>query len=224
MSMPSPDLTGQIALVTGASRGIGAATAKALAKAGAHVVLLARTQGALEEIYDEIEATGGSASLIPMDLNRLVDIDKLGASLFERFGKLDILINAAGVLGTLTPAHHAQYKDIEKTMKLNFIVPTRLIQSMHSLLQASDDGRAIFLSGDIAEHPLAYWGMYAASKSALECWVRTYAAEVRQTNISAKILRLPPVQTAMLAEAFPGGFPGKTFSPEEAASKILEQL
>lgn len=218
------DLNGKIALITGASRGIGKATALKLAQSGAHVVLLARTQGALEDLDDQIRENGGQASLIPMDLNKLADIDKLGAALFERFGHLDIFIGAAGALGMLTPVHHAQHKDIEKAMRLNFTANARLIRSLDPLLRAAPSAKALFLSGDIARNPMAYWGIYAASKAALECWVATYALELKQTNITADIVRLPPTDTAMLKEAFPGGFQGKMLSPEEAADMICAKL
>ena len=224
MQQTPQDFSGRIALVTGASRGIGAACALELARRGAHVILLARTQGSLEDLDDQITQEGGQATLIPMDLTKFQDIDKLGAALYERFGKLDILVAAAGTLSILTPAPHLELKDLERAMRLNFTANTRLIRSLDPLLRASDAGRAVFLSGDVADQPPAYFGAYAASKAALECFVKAYAAELGQTNMRAEIVRLPAVKTAMLETAFPGGFPGKAAMPEDVVPNILEAL
>lgn len=224
MQQKSAEFNGRIALVTGASRGIGAAVAQELAARGAHVVLLARTQGALEEIDDAITAIGGKATLVPMDLTKFQDIDTLGASLFERFGKLDMFVNAAATLGILTPAHHLELKDLERAMRLNFTATTRLIRSLDPLLRASDAGRSVFLSSDVAVNPLAYYGAFAASKAAMEAFVRAYAAEIVQTQIKANLVRLPPVQTALLDKAFPGGYPGTALSPETVAPFIADAL
>ena len=224
MQQKSAEFDGRIALVTGASRGIGAAVAQELAARGTHVVLLARTQGALEEIDDAITAIGGKATLVPMDLTKFQDIDTLGASLFERFGKLDMFVNAAATLGILTPAHHLELKDLERAMRLNFTATTRLIRSLDPLLRASDAGRSVFLSGDVAVNPLAYYGAFAASKAAMEAFVRAYAAEIVQTQMKANLVRLPPVQTALLDKAFPGGYPGTALSPEAVAPFIADAL
>ena len=224
MQQNDRNFEGRIALVTGASRGIGAACARELARLGAHVILLARTQGALEDLDDLITQEGGQATLIPMDLTKFQDIDKLGAALYERFGKLDILMSAAATLSILTPAPHLELKDLERAMRLNFTANTRLIRSLDPLLRASDAGRAVFLSGDIAEQPFAYFGAYAASKAALECFVKAYAAELGQTRMRADIVRLPAVQTSLLDAAFPGGFPGHAAMPEDVVPSILEAL
>lgn len=224
MQQTDPNFEGRIALVTGASRGIGAATAIELARRGAHVVLLARSQGALEEVDDAIAALGGQATLIPMDLTKFQDIDKLGAALYERFGMLDMFVSAAATLGILTPAHHLEFKELERAMRLNFTANTRLIRSLDPLLRASPAGRAVFLSGDIAVHPLAYYGAFAASKAALEAFVKAYAAELEQTHMRANIVRLPPVDTALLKAAFPGGYPGKMLSPQDVAPFIAQNL
>ncbi len=219
------DLSDRIALVTGASKGIGAACTLELARRGAQVIALARTQGALEELDDQVQKeTGKSLTLIPMDLTKFSDIDALGASIYERFGKLDIFIGCAGKLGILTPAHHLEHKDLEKTMRLNFTANVRLIRSLHPLLNASSNAHAIFPSGKIAEMPPAYFGAYSASKAALETFVKSYRAEIGKTNIRAQILRLPPTKTDLLAEGFPGGFPGKTISPEQAAQAFIKAI
>lgn len=218
------EFEGRVALVTGASRGIGAAVACELARRGVHVILLARTQGALEAVDDAIAAIGGNATLVPMDLTKFQDIDKLGAALYERFGKLDMFVSAAATLGILTPAHHLELKDLERAMRLNFTATTRLIRSLDPLLRASDAGRSVFLSGDIAVNPLAYYGAFAASKAAMEAFVRSYAAEILQTNMKVNLVRLPPVQTALLEKAFPGGYPGTALSPDAVAPFIADAL
>ncbi len=175
--MTSP--SARIALVTGASRGIGRAMALALARRGAHVVALARTQGALDELDDEIGAMGGQATLVPCDLADFDALDRLGAALFDRFGRLDVLVGNGGILGPLTPLAHADPKDWNKVMAVNVTANWRLIRSLDPLLRASSAGRALFITSGAAHRARMkpYWGPYAVSKAALEAIARTYAAE-----------------------------------------------
>jgi len=215
-----PSLQGKTALITGASRGIGAAVAKAYAKAGAHVILLARTQGGLEEVDDAIQAEGGTATILRMDLVRKIDeIEKIGPTILERFGGLDIFVGNAGILGTLSPVHQIKPKDWQKVMLTNFYSNVRLIQTLDPLLRAAEAGRVIFTGCSMA--PKAYWGPYAASKAALENMAKTYAAEVAQTNIKVNIINPAPTETKLLGEAYPGGFPDKTLQPEEVVGEFL---
>ena len=158
----------RITLVTGASRGIGYATAKALAASGHHVVATARTQGGLEALDDDIKAEGGSCTLVPMDLRDFDSIDRLGEALLARFGRLDGLFVNAAVLGDITPANHVTPKDWAQIMDVNLTAPYRLIRALDPLLRQSDSGRAVFVTSSVARRPRAYWGAYAASKSALE--------------------------------------------------------
>lgn len=217
------DLSGKTALVTGASRGIGAEVAKGLAAAGAHVILLARTQSGLEETDDAIKAAGGRATLIPMNLRKLQEVDKLGPSIHERFGGLDILVGHAGILGKLTPAHQVDPKDWEKVMVTNFAANARLLRTLDPLLRAADAGRVVFTtaSGDYTANGMAYWGAYMASKAALNCLVKTYALETRRTNMKVNLLYPGPVDTAMLREAFPGEIKFETKQPEELVEHYL---
>src|ERR1043166_5468290 len=171
-------LAGRIALVTGASRGIGYATALALAKAGAHVVAVARTQGGLEELYDAITEIDGSATGVPLDLKDYDGIDRLGASLNERYGRLDVLVANAGLLGALSPMSDVEPKVCEDVMAVNVTANYRLIRSLDPLLQKSDAGRAVFLTSGAAWTPMAYWGPYSVSKAAVELMARIYAAEL----------------------------------------------
>lgn len=221
----SADLSGKTALITGASRGIGAAVAKAYAKAGAHVILIARTQGALEEIDDEIQAEGGTATLLRMDLFRgLEKIEKLGPTILERFGGLDIFVGNAAILGSLTPSHQVKTKDWEKVMLTNFMANVWLTRSLDPLLRASEAGRVIFTSTNHPEKLGAYWGPYASSKAALNTFAKTYAAEVKKTNMKVNILDPGIVDTKLLGEAFPGGFPGHVVQPDDVASTFLDAV
>jgi len=216
------DLDRRIALVTGASRGIGAAVAKALAGAGAHVVLTARSVGGLEEVDDAIREKGGTATLIPMDLLDLDAVDALGPVLADKFGKLDILIGNAGMLGTLGPITHADAKEWQKIMDLNVTANFRLIRTLDPLLRASDAGCAIFVTSNMAHANQAYWGAYATSKAALETLVKTYAAETVKTNLKVHLLNPGIVDTAMLAQSFPGGYQGNARKPEDLVPDFLE--
>ena len=182
-------LAGRVALVTGASRGIGAATAIALAGHGAHVVLTARTQGGLEETDDAIRAAGGTATLLPLDLTKPENLDPVGPSLLQRFGRLDILVHNAGVLGKLTPAGHITPKDMEACLQVNFLAAWRLIRTCGPVLAASDAGRAVFVTSSVARTPRAFWGAYAASKAAMESIVRCWADEVENTPPARQFVR-----------------------------------
>jgi NAD(P)-dependent dehydrogenase (short-subunit alcohol dehydrogenase family) len=213
----------RIALVTGASRGIGRASAVALARAGAHVIATATNQGALEELDDEITAaTGRSATLVPLDLKDGGGIDRLGAAIYERWGRLDVMVAAAAVLGPLTPVAHLDVKDWAKVMAVNVTAQWRLIRSMDPLLRASDAGRAVFLTSGVARSPRAFWGAYAASKAALETLVATWADEVDRTAIRAAMLNPGGTATRMRAEAFPGEDPATLPRPDEVAALVLE--
>jgi len=203
--MSKPDLSGKLALITGASRGIGAAVALGLAEAGAHVIAVARTVGGLEALDDKIQAIGGKATLLPLDLMRLDEVDKLGPTLAVRFGKLDIFIGNAGILGPLSPVGHVKPQDWEKVFKTNFMANVRLIRTLDPLLRAADRGRVLFTTSQIADESPAYWAPYASSKAALNTFMKTYAAETEKTNLRINAIHPGTVQTAMLDDAFPGG-------------------
>ena len=207
-------LSGRVALVTGASRGIGAAVAVRFAAEGAHVVLMARTVGGLEETDDAVRAAGGTATLIPQDLRKLDELEKLGPALFERFGRLDVLAANAGILGGLTPVAHMAPAKWDEVMTVNVAVNHRLIRTLDPLLRASDAGRAIFVTSGAGSTPRAYWGAYAVSKAALDMMVRIYAEEVRQTNLRVNLLSPGAIRTKMRAEAFPGERPDSLPAPD----------
>jgi len=215
------DLKGRVALVTGASRGIGRAMALALVKRGAHVVALARTTGGLEELDDDIKKAGGTASLVPLDLRKPEGIDQLGAVVFERWKKLDILVGNAGVLGRLSPLGHIEPKVWDEVMTVNVTANWRLIRSFDPLLRQSDAGRAIFVTSAAAFKLLAYWGPYSVSKAALEALVKTYAAETVKTAVRVNLLNPGPVRTRMRAQAMPGEDPMSLPEPETVAEAFL---
>lgn len=218
-----PDLNGKIALVTGASRGIGAAVARGFARAGAHVVLLARTVGALTEVDDAIRAEGGQATLMPFDLTKLDELDALGPTLYERFGALDILVANAGMLGTLSPLGHIDPKEWQKVLDTNLNANFRLIRTLDPLLQKSDTGRAIFVSTSSGvTSGRAYWGSYAVSKAALEALVKTYADESRNTNVRVNIVDPGAVRTDMRAAAKPGEDPETLPAPDDIVPVFLD--
>lgn len=220
--MPAPDLSGKIALVTGASRGIGAAVAKGLAAHGAHVILAARTVGALEEVDDAIQSVGGQASILAMDLGKLNDVDKIGPTIAERFGALDIFIGNAGMLGPLSPVGHVRPLDWEKVFKLNFHSNVRLIRTLDPILRQSPAGRVVFTTTHLAEEAHAYWGPYAASKAALDSFIRVYASENDNTSIRVNGIRPGAVDTEMLKDAFPGGPEFPTKKPEDVVPAFLD--
>lgn len=214
-------LQDRVALVTGASRGIGRAVARLFAAEGAHVLLLARTVGALEEVDDEIRQAGGSATLVPLDMLELASIDRLAQPILERFRRLDILVANAGMLGRLTPLQQFPPDLWEKTFSLNVHANWRLIRALDPLLRASPAGRAIFVTSGITRHLPAYWGAYAASKAALEAMVMTYAAETRKSSLRVNLVNPGPARTRMRAEAFPGENPESLPAPEQIAEAFV---
>ena len=214
----TPGLSGRIALITGASRGIGRACAIALAQAGAHVILVARTVGGLEEADDAIQKVGGTATLVPMDLRDFDAIDRLGASIYERWGKLDALLGNAGVLGTLTPLAQIGPKQFQEVMDVNVTANWRLIRSMDPLLRQSAAARVVFISSGAAKKHTPYWGAYAVSKAALEMLALTYAAECIGSTVKVNLLNPGPMRTAMRAKAMPGEDPNDLVTPTSAPS------
>lgn len=222
MSKGSGRLEGRLAVITGASRGIGAAVAQRFAAEGAQLVLIARTVGALEELDDAIRAAGGKQPLlVPHDLRDLDGLDRLGASLNERYGKLDILVGNAGILGPLTPVGHIPPDIWQEVMDVNVTANYRLIRSLDPLLRLSDAGRAIFVTSGAASGRMAYWGPYAVTKAALEALVRTYAAEITKTRVRANLLSPGPIRTAMRAAAFPGEDPMTLRTPDEISDLFV---
>ena len=218
MTLP---LASRIALVTGASRGIGYATALALAKAGAHIVAVARTQGALEELDDAIRALGGSATLVPLNVTDSDGIARLGAALHERHGKLDILVGNAGVAGPSSPLGHIELKPWLDAMAVNLTANFQLIRCMEPLLRQSDAGRAVFITSSSAAKAPAYRGPYAASKAALEALVRVWAAETATTPIRANLFNPGPIRTRMRATVMPGEDPSTLDTPAQVADLIV---
>lgn len=215
-------LEGRIAVVTGASRGIGRAAAIALAEAGAHIVALARSQGGLEELDDNIRAVGGSATLVPVDLTDFEAIDRLATALFQRWGKLDVLVGNAGILGELSPITHIDQAVWDAAMKVNVTANWKLIRALDPLLRASDAGRAIFVTSGAAHKCKAYWGVYSISKAALEALVRTYAAETLTTTpIRAMLISPGPLATDMRKKAMPGEDQTKLKTPEDLAPHFV---
>jgi NAD(P)-dependent dehydrogenase (short-subunit alcohol dehydrogenase family) len=216
-------LKGRIALVTGATRGIGRAIALGYAQAGAHVIAVGRTQGALEALDDEVfKATGEHATLVPLDLRNPDGVDPLGQAISDRWGKLDILVGAAGLLGALTPVGHLDPKAWEQIIAVNLTANWRLIRSMDPLLRASEAGRAIFLSSGVAQKPRAFWGGYAASKAGLEALVATYADEMETTSVRALCVNPGAMRTKMRAGAYPGEDPQTLPAPEEIVPLMVE--
>lgn len=215
-------LAGRVAIVTGASRGIGYQAAKGFAAAGAHVIAVARTVGGLEELDDEIKAGGGTATLVPLDLKDSAGIDRLGAAIFERWGKLDILLANAGVLGQLSPLGHIPPKVWDDVMAVNVTANWRLIRSLDPLLRLSDAGRALFVSSGAARNCRPYWGPYSVSKAALEALVRTYAEEMRNTPVRVAAIDPGRTRTAMRAQAMPGEDPGTLPSASEIVPYLIE--
>ncbi len=217
-------LEGRIALITGASRGIGRAAAIALAKAGAHVILTARTVGGLEETDDEVQKVGGTATLVPMNLRDGDAIDRMGASIYQRWGRLDAFLGNAGVLGQLTPLAHLEPKTFQEVMEVNVTANWRLIRSLDPLLRQSDAGRVLFVTSGAAKKHTAYWGAYSISKAALESLALTYAVECETSNIKVNLINPGPMRTAMRKKAMPGEDPSTLTPPEDMAPKMVEML
>ena len=219
----SPDK--KIALITGASRGIGRATALQLAKKGYHIIALARTVGALEELDDLITAAGGTCTLVPQDLIQFDKVELLGPALLQKFGRLDLLVANAGVLGTLGPVAHTSPKDFEKVFKINVEANFRLIRTLDPLLKQSDAPQVVFLTtSDSVMDGRAYWGAYGASKAALQSLARTYEAENQQNNLQVHLFNPGATRTAMRAAAMPGEDPETLPTPEHVAGRLVELL
>ena len=214
-------LKDKVALVTGASRGIGYHLAKQLAAEGAHVVAVARTVGGLEELDDVIRRNGGSATLVPLDLTDMGGIDRLGAAIHQRWGKLDVLVANAGVLGVLAPIGHIEAKVFDKTMTLNVTSTWRLIRSVDPLLRKAEAGRAIVMSSGAAHSCKAFWGLYAASKAATEAMVRSWANETENLPLRVNSVNPGATRTAMRALAMPGEDPDTLPKAADVAARIL---
>jgi len=217
----SKPLTDRIALVTGASRGIGAALALQLAQAGAHVVAVARTVGGLEELDDQIKAAGGSATLVPVDMKDMDGIARLALALHERYGRLDVMVGNAGILGPLSPLGHVEPKDWDSLMAVNITANWQLIRTMDPLLKAAPAGRAVFVTSALSWLGRAYTGPYAASKAALNALVQVYAAETTTTNVKVNAFNPGPTRTKMYASGWPGVDQNTLPPPEDVAKTIL---
>jgi NAD(P)-dependent dehydrogenase (short-subunit alcohol dehydrogenase family) len=222
---PAPRLAGKVALITGATRGIGRAVALAFARQGAHLILTGRTAGALEEVDDEIRAATGrtdAASLITLNLKHGEKIDALGPTLLNRFGHVDILVGNAGVLGPLSPLGHVTTDAFTETFDINVTANFRLIRTLDPLLRRAAAARAVFVTSGAASAKNAYWGPYAASKAALEALVKTYAHEVASTAIRVNLVNPGPIRTRMRAKAFPGEDPMSLKTPEDIAPLFVD--
>jgi len=214
-------LAGKIALITGASRGIGAAVATRLAAEGAHLILVARTVGGLEEADDAVRGAGGSATLVPLDLRDFIKIDELAAQILDRWAQLDILVGNAAEFGTFSPLGHIHPETWVEVVDLNLTANWRLIRAMDPLLRAASAGRAIFVTSAVARGDHPYWGPYAVSKAALETLVKIYAGEIAKTRVRANLVDPGPVRTRLRARAFPGEDPARLPSPESVADAFL---
>jgi NAD(P)-dependent dehydrogenase (short-subunit alcohol dehydrogenase family) len=222
MASKNGRLEGRIALITGASRGIGAAVARRFAREGAHLILVARTTGGLEEVDDQIREEGGeAATLVPIDLTDHEKIDQMAAAVFERFGRLDILVGNAGTLGVLSPVGHIDVDIWEHALALNVTANWRLIRDFDPLLQKSDAGRAIFVTSGITRGPRAFWSAYAASKAALEAMVLSYAGETINSPLRVNIVDPGIVRTEMRALAFPGEDPSTLTAPDQITDTFV---
>ncbi|HEX3954652.1 MAG TPA: SDR family NAD(P)-dependent oxidoreductase [Stellaceae bacterium] len=215
-------LAGKIALITGASRGIGAAVAERFAREGAHLILAGRTPGGLEEVDDRVNAAGGSATLVPFDLREFIKIDELAAALYQRYGRLDILVGNAGEFGTFSPLGHIDPKLWQEVVDLNLTANWRLIRAMDPLLRAAPAGRAVFVTSRLARDALPYYGPYAVSKAGLETMVRIYAGEIARTNVRANLIDPGTVRTRLRARIFPGENPETVAPPETVTDAFLD--
>ena len=219
----TPPLAGRVALVTGASRGLGQAVAVELGRLGAHVIATARTQGGLEDTDDAIRAVGGTSTLLPLDLREPDKLEAIAPSVLARFGRLDVLVHAAGVLGKLTPVGHATAQDRMEAVAVNTLAAWRLIQGCEAALRRSDAGRAVFVTDRVAAEPLAYWGPYGASKAAAAHLVLTWAAEVAAVSaLRVNLFDPGPMRTRLRAAAFPGEEPLSVPSPAKAAAALAD--
>jgi NAD(P)-dependent dehydrogenase (short-subunit alcohol dehydrogenase family) len=214
-------LKDRIALITGASRGVGRAVALVFAREGAHVLLLARTRKALEEVDDQVRAHGGKATLIPLDLADGKAIDALGPSLYERFGRLDVLVGNAGILGRLTPLTHIPSEQWERALAVNVTANWRLIRTLDPLLRRSDAGRVIFVTSGVAHSGRAYWAPYSVSKAALDTVAKTYANETADSPIKVNLIDPGATATRMRAEAYPGEDQATLRTPEQVTEKFV---
>ena len=219
--MTAGRLKDRIALITGASRGIGRAVAEVFAREGAQVLLLARTRKALEEVDDRIRAEGGKATLIPLDLADGKAIDALGPSLYERFGKLDVLVGNAAILGRLSPLTHIPAEHWERSFTINVTANWRLIRTLDPLLRRSDAGRVIFLTSGVADSARAYWAPYSVTKAALEALAKTYANETSDSPIKVNVIDPGATATRMRAEAYPGEDQATLRTPEAVAEHFI---
>ncbi|MBY0226425.1 MAG: SDR family NAD(P)-dependent oxidoreductase [Hyphomicrobium sp.] len=222
MTAEASPLKGRLALVTGATRGIGRAVAVTLAKAGAHVIAVGRTHGALEELDDEIQKVGEPATLLTLDLRKGEKIDGLGPTIFERWGKLDVFVGNAAMLGPLSPLPHVTADAWQHVIDVNLTANWRLIRTLDPLLKRSDAGRVILVSSGAADGRYAYWGPYAISKAGVECMGKMYAAECENTPVRVAIVNPGATRTAMRAKAFPGEDPMTIPAPEDVAPLFLE--
>ena len=222
--MTNQVFAGKVAVITGASRGIGASLAKSLARQGAHVVLIARTIGGLEAVDDEIKSFGGKATLMPLDLFKLDALDALGPTLYQHFPKVDMFIGNAAMLGTLAPITHVKPDEFSRVMDLNVTANYRLLRTLDPLLKASPAGRVVFVTSGVTQEIRAYWGEYAISKVALEALAKTYAAECEGTNVRANILDPGRVRTSMRAQAYPGEDPALRPHPDDIVSHFMPLL
>lgn len=222
--MGAKKLDGKTVLITGASRGIGAAVALAMAEGGAHVILSARTISGLERTDDAVRKIGGSATILPMDLKKTDDIKALGPTLYERFGGLDVFIGNAGILGGLRPVSHYNPKSWDDVFKVNVHANQALIRTLDPLLRQAEQGRAVFLTSGLADMQDPYFGAYAAAKAALNTMIRTYAEEVKNTALKVNLMRPGIVQTKLLEEAYPGGYPiqEQLIDIEDVAQEIVK--
>ena len=215
-------LADRVALITGASRGLGAACAVELARRGARVVLLARTGGALEDVDDQVRAVGGEATLLPLELANGDALDSVGPSLYARFGRLDILVHAAAALGRLTPASHIQPKDWDAVLAANLTAAWRLMRTCGPVLEASDVGRAVFVTCERAAVPRAYWGAFGATRAGMEHLVLAWAAEAEGGRLRVNLFEAPPMRTRFRALAYPGEDPSSLPLPEQFAPLLAD--
>jgi NAD(P)-dependent dehydrogenase (short-subunit alcohol dehydrogenase family) len=214
-------LKDRIALITGASRGIGRAVAEAFAREGAHVLLIARNRKGLEEVDDRIRADDGKASLVPLDLADGKAVDALGPSLYERFGRLDVLVGNAAILGRLSPLTHIPSEHWERSFAVNVTANWRLIRTLDPLLRRSEAGRVIFVTSGVARSARAYWAPYSVTKAALECLAKTYASETSDSAIKVNVIDPGATATHMRAEAYPGEDQATLRTPEEVAECFI---